>query len=305
MSVFCSNLTLPNLGKQCPVKMGEIKRVLWTSKYKEDGSLNSITKENAATLSQWQTLFDKQNYDSDVLTKVVPSGIIYESASEQSDPNYFDNAGYRKKTRDGDYNINFMFNEATPYYIKQAKQLEDNNLAFYLLDNNNKVWGKEDGDDIYPIPVISLDVPNFNLPSFDNISQEMVSMRLEDPEDMNALYGVTIASANWQSEVDFYSLVNIIGTTTTPAVTGAVIALKYENTGNAITSGLISFGDWSFVNQSTGDVVTLAAVGSVTESPDGTYTINESALLTGGATYTVKVELDGYDFFIGDIVVPS
>jgi hypothetical protein len=304
MSVFCENLTLPNLGKQCPVVMGEIKRVIWTSRYKEDGTANYITKSNAALLSNWQTLFDKQNYDSDVLEKVVPSGIIYESASEQGDPNYFDNAGYRKKTRDGDYNINFMFNEATPYYIKQAKQLEDNNLAFYLLDNNNKVWGKESGDNLYPIPVVSVTVPNFNLPSFDSISQEMISMRVEDPEDMNQLFGVTVASSSWQSPVDWYSLVNIDGATTSPAVTGAAIAFTYQSNGNAIAAELLTFDDFTLVDQADDSETTLSSADSITESPNGTYTIDEAALLTSGHTYTVKVSLSGYDFFIDDIVVP-
>ncbi|MFW6371418.1 MAG: hypothetical protein ACOC10_09465 [Bacteroidota bacterium] len=299
----CSNLALSNLGQFCNFEVGEGKRILFQALKKADGTLNYISKAEAAEIANWQTLFDKQNYDSDVLTKVVPTPIIFEMTPEIAEDVVFDQAGYFKKIREGDYNLNFMVNEQSPYLIKQLKDMERRQIGFYVVDTLNQVIGKESGDNIYPIPLIRVSVGNFRLPSFETVNQMPVTMRLVDPTDMNLLTSVTIADAQWDNDSDFYSLINVTGTVTSPAATGCTIAMVIDQTGDTGPTGL-AFDDFTFVDQSDNSETTLAASGSLTESPDGTYTIDEASLLSAG-TYTVKVEKDGYDFFIDDVVVSS
>lgn len=294
---------LPNPGNvNCPVVIGEIKRFLFVSYKDASGAENKISVSDAAAIANWQTLFDKYNFSSDKLTKVVPSTLIFEAAPEQGDPEVFDTAGYYKKTKEGDYNWNFMLNDVDPYYVKQMKLMERNNLAVFMVDTNNKVWGKKSGTDLYPIRLQNINVRNFNPPAYQSISQEQVTFRLYDPEDMNDLYGVTVADGDVYDDGDFYSLVNATGTVSSPAVTGCQVVIATDAESVAVTG--IVYGEITFRDQADSSTATLAASGSLTESPDGTYVINEAALLTTGHTYTLEISHSGYDITCGDVVVP-
>jgi len=299
---------LPNLGTgSCKLVMGEIKRILFVSQKKEDGTANYITQAAAAAIANWQTLFNKFNFSSDVLEKVVPTDLIFGFAVEQGDPETYDEGGDYEKLRDGDYNISFNFNSKVPDYIKKMKEMEDSSVGVYLLDDKNQVWGKKDGVNLYPVAIRNIAVQNFNVKTRETISQESVMMRVESSTDMNSLYGVEVADGDYNSDTDFYSLIDCTGTVTTPAVTGCVAAIVDDRYGEAVT-GLAGTGDyllWNFYDAVAPTVaIPLAAAGSIAESPDGTYTINEAALLTTGHTYLLKVTHPRYDIDSMTVVVP-
>jgi len=53
---------------------------------------------------------------------------------------------------------------------------------------------------------------------------------------------------------------------------------------------------WNFYDNVAPTVaIPLAADGSIAETPDGTYTINEASILTSGHTYLLKVSHPRYD----------
>jgi len=89
-----------------------------------------------------------------------------------------------------------------------------------------------------------------------------------------------------------------------PATTGCVAALATDRYGVAV-SGLV-YTDFNFYDAIAPAVaIPLTASTELTESPDGTYTINKASLLTLGHTYTLKITGDTYDIATGKVVVPG
>jgi len=66
------------------------------------------------------------------------------------------------------------------------------------------------------------------------------------------------------------------------------------------------FGDFNFYDQSAPTVaIPLTNADSLTESPDGTYTIDQASLLTAGHTYDLKIAHDKYDVAVGEVAVAA
>src|SRR3989338_4230118 len=96
------NTNLTNAGgSSCPPAIEEVKRIGFTSVKKEDGTKNSMTKTNAALLATWTALFNKYNFRTDVLEKVVVTPIIFDVKAEQGDGSVFERAGFSKNMADG------------------------------------------------------------------------------------------------------------------------------------------------------------------------------------------------------------
>jgi len=299
--------SLTNPGNYCKVEIDEIRRILFVSKYKEDGSINKILKTDADEVTNWQTLFDKYNFSSDVLEKVVPSPLVWGFTDEQTDNVVDDANGYLEKLADGDYNITFEHLRLPPYSIQQYKEMESGTVAVYFIDADNRLWGKDDSTYIAPVEVEGLQVNNFAFQTREKASKNSVSFRIKNSRDMNALNSILISDADVTSDEDFYSLIDATNTISSPATTGcvAVIGTSYlSNEGVAVAVTGIEYTAFTFVDQADLSTVTLAASGSLVESPDGTYTISEVALLTTAHTYNLQVAVSGYDIEIGSVVVP-
>jgi len=289
--------------------MGEIKRVMFTSYLKEDGTANKILKTDAAAKANWQTLFNKFNFSSDKLEKVVPTCLVYEFKSEQADPEAFDQGGYYEKLRDGDYNFSFMIYGRVPDYIERLKDMENNTIATYLVDADSRVWGTEtSASDTYlsPIRIKNVAVQNFNMKSRETPPSCLVTMRIEVPAHINNLVSVTVADGDVGLDTDFYSLIDATGTITSPAVTGCVATIVDDAEGDAVI-GLAGTGDyvyWNFYDNVAPTVaIPLAADGSISASSN-VYTINEAALLTTLHVYLLKVSHPMYDIDSMTVTIP-
>lgn len=307
MGTSC-NTALQNLGKAgCKIDLKVLKRIGLVSTKKEDGAYNKIAKTDATAIANWQELMDKPAFSSDVLEKIVWTPVVYEFASDQAEPTAFDTDGYYSKTKDGDYTITFKLNEVDAYTIKQLALNSDKQLSFYMLDAGTKAIGRDVGDDLYPIEAVFVNTQNVNLPTSELISQEMVTIRVKFPEQMNELLAVQIADADYSDDDDFYSLEDVSTTISTPAVTGCVATLVTDS-GDVAVTGLAAGDDylkWNFYDDAAPTVaIPLAAAGSISEGSDGVYTINEATILTSGQTYSLKVTVSGYDIEVGTVVVP-
>ena len=306
MSTVC-NTALSNLGSgDCKLNMSEMRRIVFVSKNKESGALNYIAQADAATLTNWQTLFDKYAFSSSVLEKAVPTTWLWKLLNEQGDPVTYDEDGDYVKLRDGDYTVSFELHEEVPEYVGALKEMEENTLCVYLYDvaasGLARVWGIKDGTDLYPFEITGLQVPNFNLKTSEAISSELIKFRVKFPKKMNALTSVEILLSDLTDDTDFYSLVDAAQVISTPAVTGCITVIDTDRYDEAVTG--IAYTAFDFIDAADDSSVTLAAAGSVTESPNGTYTINEAALLTTGHTYSLQISHSGYDIAVADVVVP-
>lgn len=297
------NSALTNLGSgDCKLNMSEVRRILFTSKLKEDGTQNYISLSNAATLANWQTLFDKYNFSTSILEKVVPTCWIYKFVTEQTDPQSYNEDGAYVKLRDGDMNCSFELNMEVPEYVGALKALENNTLSVYLIDADSRVWGRKDGVNLYPVEIQALQVPNFQIKSAAAPSIEVVRFGFKSPTDLNALTGVEITDGDVASDSDFYSLIDCDVTISSPAATGCVAVIDTSRYDEAVHG--ITYGAFSFVDIATSVAKGLASGSSLVESPNGTYTINEAALLTAGHSYYLKISWSRYDIEVGTVTVP-
>lgn len=306
MANNCTDEILDNSGQGCKLPIKVTKRFLTTLTKKADGTYNEVSIADAASLATWTALINKFNFDSDVKTKVVASPLLWEFAPTQDESEVFDVDGYFKKTKDGNYTLEAKMNEEDANTIKNSKANGEKQISVYLLDAGTQVSGRKVGTNLRPFEVIFMDVQNVNLPASGGISQVMVKLRMKFPEHFNDLYTVQIADADYSSDTDFYSLIDVSTAISTPAITGCIATLT-DVDGVAVT-GLADGDDylkWSFYDAIAPTVaIPLAAAGSISEGSDGVYTINEAAILTTAHVYSLKVSVDGYDVEVGTVTVP-
>lgn len=305
---YCDT-ALSNLGKAgCPLQIKVPKRLGFTLTKNSTGAYNEIALTDAVQLSKWQELMNKFNFASDVTEKVVFTPVFSEFTNEQSEPEAFDVDGVYEVTKDGNITFSFKLTKVNAYLIKQLKSLVGKNVSGYILDVANQVSGRKVGANLRPFEFVFVNPQNLNIPVSGTPSQEMVTMRLKYPEHMNDLWSVIIADADYSSDDDFYSLENVSTVISAPAVTGCVATLTLDSTSGpavGLESGTTDYTKWNFYDAVAPTVaIPLSAAADITETTDGVYTINKSALLTTAHTYSLKVTIDGYDVEVGTVVVP-
>jgi len=311
MSGVC-NTNLPNFGQAtCELEMGEVRRLFITSYLKEDGTRNYITKADAAALANWQTKINKWSFSTDKLEKVVPTCIIYGFKSEIEDDIMFNENGYVKKLADGSYQFTAVIYSREAAYIKSLKKIENNEVAVYLGDDGNVIFGETPSasdTDLYPYRLESIAISNFKIPDREGPSMSKIVCVLKDPQDANDTYGVEVADGDMFLDTDFYSLQDCTCTVTSPATTGAVMAIVNDRYNTAVTGlndDVTDYLNWKFYDSVAPTVAIVpTATDKITESPDGTYTFNDTAIFTTGHVYTGKLELDGYDIASFTVTVP-
>jgi len=288
------NVALKDLGSgNCRLIMDEVVRLGFVSTKKESGALNTITEVNAATLSNWQTLFDKPNFSSTVLEKVVMTDRIFEFTQEPIEPAVFEQGGYREVLDDGGTKFSFMIYGQTADYIKRMDELADNTLSVYFFDAGTRVWSPSDKTTMTPLRIQNMSVTPFKVKTKDSPAMATVTFTLYDPKAVNDLRSVTIASADIFDDTDFYSLIDADCTLSSPATSGYTLVIDTERDDEAVT-GITTVTD---VNAYDTTAPTVAIpCDSITESPNGTYAIvHSSPALSTGKTYTIKVTYSGYD----------
>jgi len=317
MSLVCNTKKLSNVGSACKLEMQKVRGIMFVARHDSNGDLNKFSIANSVLYSAWETLFNTFGFSSNVLAKVEPMPTVRNFKSAQEDAKIFNEDGYMKKTSDGAYAIEGEFFDMKPYVIKKIKELEGRDLAFIPIFDDGKIGlmkKTEAATDFYPIPVgNTFNCANFNLPDNETISREKFSMNVTKASDMNNIVVLDVLDGSGES-VDFtddeyvYSLVDATIAITSPATTGCIATIATEKTDNSGNTTAVSgavYTDFVFYDQAAPAVpISLAGAGSLTESPNGTYTINEATLLTSSCTYDLKVSYNGYDIAVGVVVVP-
>jgi hypothetical protein len=300
----CNDALLNTGGGICELKMSEIKRLLFVARYKEDGSKNTISQSNAALLAQWQTLFNKKGFASDVLTKVVPSPVVYGLKSEQGDQKVFDENGYFQKLADGDYNIPFMMYNVDPVVIKSLKALEKLVISVYLVDADTRVWGVRNSTNLDPFEVLNIAVGNPGLASLERPSDENITFRLKDPSQLLDMMSVQLATGDVMSDSDFYGMIDGTATVTSPATTGCVLKVDTDAAWGADAITGIAYNKINFYDNTAPTVAIPVAIGEWAESPAGTYTVTKTGIFTTAHVYLAKFTHDKYDIDAATVTVP-
>lgn len=303
---------LPNIGYNYTFKPEEIRRFMFCFYKKDDNTLNKVSLSNAVLKATWTTLMDTYNFAADCSVKVVPTPLCFGAGAVSGEPTAFDTNGYFRVLQDGAVDFEFIFYDVAPAIARQMKSLADYALAVYPVTQDTRVLGVKDGTDLVPLRVQNLTVPNYTPPTRESVAQLSCKFRLDTGSAMNSLVAVTIASADVTDDSDFYSLRDVTGTVGSPATTGCTFVLAYNDTdpsapGTALylSDSNIAFGDIAFADAAGGADKVLAGAGSLSYvAATHTFTVNESALLTSGHTYTLKIAESGFDIVCGSVAVP-
>jgi len=298
------NPALSNGGSgSCPLDMGETVKFVLTSYKKEDGTTNKILLTDAAAKANWQTLIDKYNFDDDVLEKIVFTDRIFGVKQVPSEDAVFNENGFYKKLADGDIQFTGTFYDKVADYIKKISENSDLKLAIYLFDDKNQAGGRKDATYLVPLEVQSMAVTKFSIPDRETPSMATVTFQIANPKDMNDFWLVEVADGNIFDETDFWSLTDADITISSPATTGCVAVIDTERYDDAVTGA--AYTAFNFYDAIAPTIaIPVAAAEDLVESPDGTYTISKTALLTTAHTYTLKVSYSKYDVATGSVVVP-
>ena len=306
-----SNLT--NLGLDLGFTQSAIRRMIFCLTTNDSGTANKISLSNAAVLANWQTQFNQYAHLSDASDKFVCSPLVREVSKADTEAVFWEVEDYKRKMRNGDADISFSLLDPSPYILKNLKELEDETISVYMIDEDCKAIGVKDGTDLKPLPIKigSFSSPNWSPGGYTEGSRNVVTFRLDSATDLNSVVAVTIASADVYDNSDFFSLRTCTGTVASPAVTGCTITpvvddVDPEAPATAIPVVGIVYTEITFTLTTTPfTVVSLAAAGSLTYL-SGVYTVNEVSLLTADKSYTLKISHSGYDIIpSGLVIVPA
>jgi hypothetical protein len=301
--------TIANIGYDLGLNHGPIRRLVFCLTTNDSGTANVLSLANAAAIANWRTKFNTYNFAADTSVKFVATPLVYEAAFEDGEPTYWEIEDYRRTMRQAPSDMVFSILDPSPYILKNLSDLEDSILSVFFITSDNKAIGIKDGTDLKPIPIQanSFSVPYYKPAGYDVGSQNIVRFRLSSGADRNSLVAVTIADGSVTDVADFFSLRAAVGTVASPATTGCQITTALNDVnpsapGTVIrVTGIPYTGFTLTLNESPGTVKTLASAGSLTEV-SGVYTINESALLTSGKSYILKVSISGYDIVASGLV---
>ena len=303
---------LPNIGYNYSFKPEEIRRFMFVLYKKDDNTVNKVTIVNAAIKATWTALFDKPHFSADTSDKIVCTPLCYGAGGVAGEATSFDTNGYFRVLQDGAVDFSFIFYDVAPAIVRQMRDLADYQIAAYPVTQDTRVIGIKDGADLKPLRIQNLTVPNYTPPTRESVATLECKFRLDTGSNMNDLVAVTVASADVTDDSDFYSLRDVTGTVTTPAVTGCIVSLAYDDVdpsapGTAIylAAASVPFGAISFQDRAGGSAIVLASAGSISyDTATHLHTINEAALLTTAHTYDLNITVSGFDITCGAVVVP-
>ena len=305
--------TLANIGLDLGFTHAPIRRMIFCLTTNDSATTNVISLSNAAAIANWQTQFNQYSHLDDHSDRFVCSPLVREVAKEATEATYWEVEDYKTKLRNGYADIKFNILDPSPYILNNMKDLEDQTVSVFFITEDAEAIGIKSGTDLKPIPIKpgSFTVPDWSPRGYDAGSINTVSFRLNAATDLNSVVAVTIADADVYDESDFYSLRDVTNTVASPATTGCTFTpvvddLDPSAPSTAIPVTGIVYSEVSFMlNESPYTVVSPAAAENLTYS-SGTYTVNETALLTADKDYVLKISHAGYDCIPSGLVeVPA
>ena len=283
------NVGLSNTGRPNCIPIQKVaSRLFLMPIFANDGTKNGI---DMADLPNFELLVN----EADASKRLFPLPAFENIEMAKADSQFEESASGRKAfLRSGvrSFSGELWAEDSSPVFLGKLVAGRCVDFGFYILDVEGNLIGAKDGDILYPIPV---DVASWDprwMPATDSSVQKiMVAFDWARNFDESTLWMVTSAEAGDLSQLDGLVDVDLI-----PAVPGNALnsfnaRLQYGTSVNLIKFSGAVLADFQLVDNSTTATVSLS---TLTEGPEGTYSIAPTAALTDGVSYTLKVVKTGF-----------
>lgn len=287
------NVGLSNTGRpNCVPIFGITSSLILVPIYANDGTKNGIDLGNA--LPTWSDLIN----EADASKRWFPLPEFENVELPKADSQFEEaNSGRMVFLRQGKRSFagELWAEDSTPTLLGKLQVSRCVDFGVYVVDVNGNLIGSEVGGYLYPIPVDNQSFdPKFAFATDSTTQKIMLGFDFDRLFDESTMYMITVEEAG----VDFTTLeglkdVNLIGLASTTTVASFSAKLDYGTALNKIKYvGADQLSDWSITNVT--DNVTFAP-DSVTESPDGTYSLNFATnTATSGDVIKVSVSKLGF-----------
>lgn len=296
MAVGCDcNVGLSDTGRpNCVPLFSVTNNLIQVPLYDADGNRNGI--DLTATLPNW--VADLVNA-ADPSQRWFPIPTFENVELPKADSQFEEaNSGRMAFLRQGkrSFSGELWADDSTPTFLGKLQKGRCVEFGVYVVDVNGNLIGSKEGDFLYPIPVdnASWD-PKFNFATDSTVQKIMLGFDFDRNFDESTMYMITSNEAG----VDFTTLRGLVDVNLTfvgtPSATSLVVeaAFDYGTALNLIKyTGADATGDWVLENTTLSSVVTID---SVTEGPNGTYTIAYSTGVTAPEEIKLSVNKTGFD----------
>ena len=286
---------LSNTGRpNCVPIFGITSSFIMVPLYANDGTRNGI--DLSATLPTWADLVN----EADASKRWFPLPAFENVELPKADSQFEEaNSGRMVFLRQGkrSFSGELWAEDSTPTFLGKLQKNRCVDFGMFIVDVNGNLIGSEEGGYLYPIPV---DNPSFD-PKFmfatDSTTQKiMLGFDFDRLFDESTMYMINVEEAGQDfTQLEGLKDVNLISLAVSTTVATFTAKLDYGTAVNKILyKGATATADWSIYNV-TQDVT--FAPDTVTESPDGTYSLDYtvSGTVAGGDVLKVSVAKTGYE----------
>jgi hypothetical protein len=287
------NVGLSNTGRpNCVPIFGITSSLILVPIFDNEGVKNGI--DLSTTLPTWSSLVNQ----SDASKRWFPLPAFENVELPKADSQFEEaNSGRMVFLRQGkrSFSGELWADDSTPTLLGKLQNSRCVDFGVYVVDVNGNLIGSEVGGYLYPIPVDNQSFdPKFAFATDSTTQKIMLGFDFDRLFDESTMYMISVEEAG----IDFTTLeglkdVNLISLASTTTVATFSAKLDYGTAVNKIKYvGADQLADWSITNVTDNDTF---APDSVTESPDGTYSLNFATNpATSGDVIKVSVSKNGF-----------
>ena len=292
MSLGCDCLTgLSNTGRPtCVDTFSVTSGLIMVALKGNDGVLNGI--DLSAAVPTWSTLIN----ETDASKRWIPIGSFENVELPKADSLFEEaNSGKMAFLRQGKRSFagELWSEDSTPTLLGKLQNNRCVDFGVYIVDVNGNLIGSKSNGYLYPIPVDnpSFD-PKFSFATDSTVQKLMIGFdvyRLFDESTMSMIT-TTEAGINF-NDLDGLIDVNLTQSALTNTLLTTVATFDYGTAYNPLKYKGAVLADWAIYDSA--NTIVAGGVGSMSETPDGTYLIGLAGLTTGDV-YELRTAKDGF-----------
>lgn len=274
------------------------RRLIFVSRYKNDGTLNKITVPTTLDNSFWSGLIN--NTDRSIRIYPLPKHVNAEIAKEASVYETFAN-GSKQFIHEGVSSFKCVYPAQQPYFLSVLKSGRCTDVAVYIVDANGALVGLSNGEEnvVYPFALNRNTIDALLKWGTDttgtNIEMSFEFDTDQKDEEIVKIDASDMVSVNLLSS-SYDGLYDAIKSQTSTAATTMTFKL-YAQGGSAASpvaiTGLL-IGGFALFNNTTSAAVTILTCVESTTVP-GTYTLTYASQ-TSGNIIRITPTKSGVDF---------